>query len=158
MMHIMTIMRKKFLFISAAVIIALNLYGCDVQNKKTIAQSAQPKESIQSMQSAQPTRSSSRYTDYSPEAFAAAKDKKRVYFFHAKWCPSCKAADGLFMSNLDQIPKDVMLFKTDYDTETVLKKKYIITYQHTFVYVDAAEKEVKKWNGGALAELIENTK
>ena len=100
----------------------------------------------------------SRYLDYSPEAFAPAAGKKRVYFFHAAWCSSCRAADAEFRSNLDKIPQDVVLFETDYDTQTALKKQYDITYQHTFVYVDAAGKEIKKWNGGGVAELVEKTK
>ena len=51
-----------------------------------------------------------------------------------------------------------MLFKTDYDSEKELKKQYGITYQHTFVYVDKDGKQIKKWSGGAIDDLIANTK
>ena len=104
------------------------------------------------------TSSSSRYLDYSQALYVNTRDKKRVLFFHAKWCPTCKAADAEFLSNLDKIPQDVVVFKTDYDSETALKKKYGITYQHTFVYVDQNGNEIKKWNGGGLAEIVANTK
>lgn len=96
------------------------------------------------------------YVTFSKLEFKQNANKKRVYFFHAKWCPSCKTADQDFTDNLNSIPTNVILFKTDYDTESDLKKKYAITYQHTFVYVDSEEKEIKKWNGGGLIELISN--
>lgn len=99
-----------------------------------------------------------RYMVYSQPSFDAALDKKRVYFFHASWCSTCKAANDEFTSQRDTIPSDVMLFKTDYDTENELKRKYNVTYQHTFVYVDQNNKEIKKWNGGGIEELIVNTK
>jgi thioredoxin 1 len=104
------------------------------------------------------TENVSRYRDFSVANFDAAKGKKRVYFFHASWCPTCKAANTEFTNNLDSIPEDVILFKTDYDTNSELKKQYAITYQHTFVLVDENGKEIKKWNGGGLSELISNTK
>jgi len=97
----------------------------------------------------------SRYVDYSKQAFDAAGDKKRVYFFHAKWCPECKAANLAFNQNYDLIPEDVVIFKTDYDTETALKKQYGITYQHTYVWVDDTGKEIKKWTGGDIEEILE---
>lgn len=99
----------------------------------------------------------SRYIDYSPSVYESAKDKKRVLFFHAKWCPTCKAANEEFSRMSDKIPSDIILIKTDYDTETELKKKYAITYQHTFVQLDAGGNEITKWNGGGINELISNT-
>lgn len=96
------------------------------------------------------------YVEYSPATYAAAADKKRVLFFHATWCPTCKAANANFEDNLGKIPANVVLLKTDYDTETALKQKYGVTYQHTFVQVDAAGNAVTKWNGGGIEELIGN--
>ncbi|KKP67137.1 MAG: Thioredoxin [Candidatus Roizmanbacteria bacterium GW2011_GWA2_35_19] len=100
---------------------------------------------------------SSRYIDYSKSLFDQMPNKKRVYFFHAKWCPTCKVANEEFTQNIDRIPNDVILFKTDYDSEKGLKSKYGITYQHTFVYVDSQGEEINKWNGGDIEELINNT-
>ena len=98
------------------------------------------------------------YIAYSKEAFDKASSQKRVLFFAASWCPSCRAADKNFNENLKKIPENVMIFKTDYDSETALKTKYKITYQHTFVYVDAKGLELKKWSGGGIDELLVNTK
>lgn len=100
----------------------------------------------------------SRYVDYTRAAFDSAKGKKRVFFFHASWCPTCKVVNAEIMGNPQGIPEDVVLFKTDYDANVDLKKQYSITYQHTFVLVDDMGKEVKKWNGGGLTELSANTR
>ncbi|MFZ5535712.1 MAG: thioredoxin domain-containing protein [Patescibacteria group bacterium] len=99
-----------------------------------------------------------RYVPYSQPSFDAAADKKRVLFFHAQWCPTCRPADAAFQKEAARIPEGVVLFKTDYDTATELKKKYEVTYQHTFVQVDAYGNAVTKWNGGDLNELIAKVK
>lgn len=101
-------------------------------------------------------RSESRYIVYSPETAHTLIDKKRVLFFHATWCPTCKIADQQFSSKSDMIPEGVVVLKTDYDTNSDLKKKYGITYQHTFVQIDSEGNELAKWNGGGITELREN--
>jgi thioredoxin 1 len=98
------------------------------------------------------------YVDYTKEAFDKAAGEKRVLFFKASWCPTCRSADKDFTANLKKIPANVVIFKADYDTETALKTKYNIARQHTFVYVDKAGKGLKTWSGGATAEILENTK
>jgi thioredoxin 1 len=103
------------------------------------------------------TKSSS-YVDYVAKDFQANTTSKRVLFFAAGWCPTCRGADAEFKAKLGEIPKDVVIYKTDYDTETALKQKYGVTRQHTFVYVNAKAEAVKKWSGGAVAEIIANTK
>lgn len=100
----------------------------------------------------------SRYVAYSKAAFDEAKGKKRVYFFYAPWCPTCRPTDAAFQKDPESIPQDVVLFKTDYDSSVDLKKQYNVTYQHTFVQVDDEAREVTKWNGGGLTELRANTK
>ena len=101
---------------------------------------------------------SSSYFDYSPAAYTAAADKKRVLYFYATWCPTCGVANQDFTVNAAQIPPDVVIFRTDYDRETTLKTKYGVTYQHTFVQVDKNGNELAKWNGGGLPELLRNLK
>ncbi|MFB9990807.1 thioredoxin domain-containing protein [Deinococcus oregonensis] len=103
-------------------------------------------------------KKSGSYVTYTKAAFEAAKGTQRVLFFHATWCPNCKAADADIKKNLSQLPAGVTIFKTDYDKETALKQQYGITYQHTFVLVDAQGKALKKWAGGNLREIIANTK
>lgn len=105
-----------------------------------------------------PAKLQTRYQDYSPAVSASAADKKRVLFFYAPWCPTCRPADAAFRDTTDQIPEDIVLFRVNYDTETELKRQYGITYQHTFVFIDEKGDVIRKWNGGQLPELISNTR
>jgi len=102
---------------------------------------------------ATPSETDVRYMPYSPAAFEAARENKRVLYFHADWCSVCRPLDREFSQNAHQIPQDIVLFRTDYDTEKELKATYAITYQHTFVLVDRQGNEVTQWNGGGIAEL-----
>ena len=95
-----------------------------------------------------------KYMDYSSSSYAAENGKKRVIFFHAGWCPTCVAANKAFENRADEIPENVVIFKTDYDTAKTLKEKYGVTYQHTFVQVDSNGNEIVKWNGGDIDQLI----
>ena len=100
---------------------------------------------------------SSNYLAYTKEAFDKASSQKRVLFFAASWCPSCRAADKNLNQNLTKIPENTVVFKADYDTETALKTKYKITRQHSFVFVDAKGIALKSWSGGGIDELLANT-
>jgi len=75
-----------------------------------------------------------------------------VYFFHASWCPDCKATDAALMSQ--GVPDGLTVVKVDYDTATDLKKKYDVTIQHTFVAVDSSGMATKKWTGAKDGDAI----
>jgi len=98
------------------------------------------------------------YLAYSPATFEANKDQKRILFFKANWCPTCNTADKDFTDNIIKIPEGTTLYQVDYDKETELKKKYAITYQHTFVQVDEKGNEIFKWNGGGIDKLLVSIK
>lgn len=100
------------------------------------------------------------YKDYSESTVKdeQAQGQKVVLFFHAPWCPFCKAADSAFKSKIGEIPAGVTVLKTDYDSNTELKKKYGVTYQHTFVQIDQQGNMITKWNGGDIESLIKNLK
>ncbi len=126
------------------------------------SESEEPKSSnapAESAQMAGSTRSveGGSYIDYSPELFASASELRRVYFFHASWCPTCRSADRAFFDAADRIPDDVVLFKIDYDSSDQLKRKFGVTFQHTFVLVDSDGEQVAIWNGGDIERLIQNT-
>jgi thiol-disulfide isomerase/thioredoxin len=97
------------------------------------------------------------YLPFDEELFREAGGRKRVYFFHATWCSNCRAADKALKAERERIPPDVVLFRTNFDTARALKQRYAVTYQHTFVLVDAEGEMVRKWSGGAVDELIANT-
>jgi len=107
---------------------------------------------------------SGKYSPFSPEVLSGAASTRRVLFFYADWCPTCKPADKSFSQSISKIPSDVTIIRVNYnDTDTDqaekdLAKKYGITYQHTFVQIDAQGNEVAKWNGGQIDKLLESLK
>lgn len=98
------------------------------------------------------------YLTYSNQVYEDAVGQKRVFFFHAAWCPTCRVANQELTASANLIPSDVAVFKTDYDTESALKSKYGVTYQHTFVQVDTQGNAIAKWNGGGIDEILMNLK
>ena len=107
---------------------------------------------------------SSRYVEYSKAALDQAASDRRVLYFYANWCPTCRPTDANFKENISKIPADVVVVRVNYnDTDTDqeekdLAKQYGITYQHTFVQIDAQGKQLTTWNGGMIDELLANIK
>lgn len=89
------------------------------------------------------------YEAYSPEKLALAQKGKVVLYFHADWCPICRPLDAALKSA--DIPSGVHILKVNYDTAGDLKQKYGVTYQHTFVQVDARGMLVAKWSDAFTA-------
>jgi thiol-disulfide isomerase/thioredoxin len=97
------------------------------------------------------------YTDYT--AAKLSSNMKNVLFFKASWCPNCKTTDADINKNLGNIPGNVQILKVDYDNSADLKQKYGVTYQHTFVQVDASGNMLGKWSGSnTLSALVSNIK
>jgi len=48
----------------------------------------------------------------------------------------------------------VLVLVVDYDKAGELKKRYGVTYQHTWVRIDGAGRKLAVWNGGGLDELL----
>ncbi len=94
------------------------------------------------------------YEAYSADKLVRAETGDVVLFFHASWCPSCRGLNSSIEGNLTSIPEGVTILKTDYDTETELKKKYGITYQHTLVQVDKDGNMIKKWSGSPSLDSL----
>lgn len=148
---------NKYIVFGILVILIIGTYIFFLSSRSPVAPDASGTTFLTKQDTTTP-EITSRYLTYSQTAFAAASDKKRVLFFHAPWCPTCRPADAAFQKDSVLIPESVILFKTDYDTSTELKKKYGVTYQHTFVQIDGQGNEVTKWNGGQLTELTANIK
>lgn len=83
---------------------------------------------------------------------AAHAGTKVVYFFHAGWCPSCRATEAAIGET--GVPDGLTVVKVDYDTETDLRKQYGVTQQHTFVQVDESGAELAKWTGSGDGAAI----
>lgn len=84
------------------------------------------------------TYESASYVDYTAQTRASLEGKRPfAIFFHASWCPVCKAIETELKANLDSYPDGVMILEADYDTETELKSEFGVTRQYWFVYFDA---------------------
>lgn len=100
------------------------------------------------------------YEAYGSEKIAMASSVHDVVlFFRASWCPTCKAVDADIKAHLKDIPESLTILDVNYDNSTELKKKYGVTYQHTFVQVDMQGNLIKKWSGSpTLASLVSEVK
>jgi thiol-disulfide isomerase/thioredoxin len=85
-------------------------------------------------------------------------DSKKVYFFHASWCPICQGIDKEINADTTKIPAGVTLIKTDFDSTTDLRQKYGVTTQYTFVQVDSNGNETAQWSATSLAKAISGIK
>ena len=77
----------------------------------------------------------------------------KVLFFHASWCPICKAANQTLTSWYSDGKGLLTVYKIDYDKEKMLKQKYGVTYQHTFVKIDGKGNVIKSITGPSDDDL-----
>lgn len=113
-----------------------------------------PCQSYSSDDGAHPTTGGGTYLTYAdyeqdPSAYAGTAV---VLFFHASWCPSCRATEQAVRAS--GVPAGLTLVKVDYDTATDLRRRYGVTVQHTFVQVAADGTEVATWTGSADGAAI----
>lgn len=106
-----------------------------------------------------PVKAEGRYTEYNETLVAADGYNETILFFHAPWCPECRAFEQVIES--EPIPNGVQILKVDYDSSTELKTKYGVTLQTTFVKVDPSGEQVSAWVGygkdKSVAIILENT-
>lgn len=105
-----------------------------------------------------PTRN---YLAYNKEAFESTEGKKLLYFY-ANWCSTCRPVNKELQERTDDIPADLTIFRVNYadsetdDLEKDLARANNITYQHTFVLYDENGEEIKRWSGGGLEAILQN--
>ncbi len=83
------------------------------------------------------------YIAYSDQAFADHATARRILFFHADWCPQCRALDASLRSG--GVPDGTIIYKLNYDTNQSLRSRYTVTLQTTFVEVDTTGAKVKSY-------------
>ncbi|MEJ1154357.1 thioredoxin family protein [Microbacterium marmarense] len=83
------------------------------------------------------------YVEYSEAALASAEGTP-VLFFHATWCPQCRALDEDIRAS--GMPDGITILKVDYDSNQDLRQQYGVTQQTTLVELDSA--------GNALTTFI----
>ncbi len=99
------------------------------------APSASPSEPATTAPAASASPIAGVYVDYSDGAIEETAGAK-VLFFHAPWCPKCRALDEQLLA--EGAPDGLTVFKVDFDSRTDLRQRYGVTLQTTVVYVDDA--------------------
>lgn len=82
------------------------------------------------------------YTSYSANVVSSTAGTK-LLFFHAPWCPQCRALDKDISSTA--LPENLTIFKVDYDSNQALRQKYGVTIQTTVVKIDDDGNLLKKY-------------
>ena len=97
---------------------------------------------------------------YSSEALdeAISNRKRPILFFHAAWCPYCRAAESDIREHSDVLPSNITIMKIDYDTSRELRAQYGVIAQDTFVLLDPNKNEIIKWQSGGegVKTILEN--
>ncbi len=144
--------------ISIAIAIVIALFGAAAYEMMKGADEVMENTNSESMMNSKTDtmmKKEGAYVAYDSSAIAAAATTgQAVLFFHAPWCPTCSALNKDIEGSLSDIPAGLTIFKTDYDSNTELKKKYGVTYQHTLVQVDKNGAMIKKWSGGNTLESV----
>ncbi|MET3924236.1 thioredoxin domain-containing protein [Devosia sp. 2618] len=84
---------------------------------------------------------------------ALAEKGPTILYFHADWCPTCKVTMTSFQARWPEVQPGITLVIADYDAETELKALYGVTYQNTYVQVNADGTKAQIWNGGGIRAL-----
>ncbi len=77
----------------------------------------------------------------------------KVLYFFAAWCPTCKKANQTLTSWYANGEGMLTVYKINFDEEKVLRQKYGVTYQHTFVKIDGKGTMIEKKQGPNDEEL-----
>ena len=123
-------MLQKITFL--AIVFALTLSGCGFADttKEDMAQAQAISHELNSI-------ATGHYEAFSSEKFdSLIGSEKFALFFHANWCPTCRALEKNLKENLDKLNSRTVL-EVNYDTETELKKQYGITVQSMVVFVNS---------------------
>jgi thioredoxin 1 len=78
---------------------------------------------------------SNEFRPFTPAAVKAAQDSGTLslVFFHAPWCPVCRAQEPKLMSRLNGKYTDIVPFKVDYDSNQMLRKDMNVARQSTII-------------------------
>lgn len=115
------------LVLSAAILINLS------QNNDARNNTSTPTQTSANSVSSDTVAPKGAYIDYDSDVIAKTKGTK-LLFFHAPWCPQCRALDADIRAK--GLPEGLTIIKVDYDTNQSLRQKYGVTIQTTLVKID----------------------
>lgn len=172
------IMRKIVPFLSMIAVTSLVLSGCETLQLMKVEQpvpestqqaSRSTKATIEILAPTQQTEmnepgtmessttlpsDSAIYEKYSADLFASLVGKKPVVlFFHAQWCPECRALEKAITADLANFPMGSHILQINYDTETDLKDEYDVKVQTTLIVLDAEGARVETFLNPSLDKL-----
>ena len=98
-------------------------------------------EAVNAEDDAAQTATAGSYVDFTDDIVASTVGTK-VLFFHASWCPKCRALEKEITAGPN--PAGLTIIKVDYDNSTALRQRYGVTLQTTIVYVDDDGSELSK--------------
>lgn len=79
---------------------------------------------------------------YTDNQAVLAESGPKVIYFHADWCPTCRALEERVNKTLSEFPDGTKIVKVNYDTEKELKKQYGIKVQTSLVILDESGNQV----------------
>lgn len=99
------------------------------------------------------------FKPYTAEAVKAAmgEGKTTLLFFHAPWCPVCKAQEPKVKAHLNGAHRDVVAFKVDYDSNTALRKELKVDKQSTLILYQGTKEVARlsyKSDDASIAEFF----
>lgn len=140
------VMRNRILIASsiiAVLFIIIFLFNRNSQPEIGKSQSLEmPNSQPTTTESTDSSSTAGSYLEYS-ESKLAATTGTRVLFFHASWCPQCRALEADIKKQ--GVPEGTTIFKVDYDNAQDLRKKYGVTLQTTVVKVDGQGNMISKF-------------
>jgi thiol-disulfide isomerase/thioredoxin len=140
-------MNKKVLFIVISLLVVIGgsvaylLVTDDAkQAKDTMTSASSPPAKAAPQPAGEITPGS--YVDYSENVVANTAGTK-ILFFHAPWCPQCRALEADIKAK--GVPSGVTIIKVDYDANQALRQKYEVPLQTTLVLIDDNGNLVKRY-------------
>jgi pentapeptide MXKDX repeat protein len=125
----------------------------DAMEKDAMEKDAMEKDAMEKDGAMSKSGSYVTLADYNSDT-SKFEDSKKVYFFHASWCPICQGIDKDINSDPTRIPAGITVIKTDFDNSRDLRQKYGVTTQYTFVQVDSNGNETAQWSATNLDKAI----
>jgi thiol-disulfide isomerase/thioredoxin len=101
------------------------------------------------------------FKPFTKEAFdaAVADGKTTLVFFHAPWCPVCKAQEPKIVAHLNGDARQVVAFKVDYDTNKALRQEMNVAKQSTLILYQGTKEVARlsyKSDDASIDELFKH--